>query len=231
MSGRLAGKRALVTAGGNYMGPAITKRFREEGCEVITHCGNDMSDVAEPARILADAGEIDILVVNLPYDHEELLGGLQMAAEAESEEHWHEMFDTIVHPTMRFVSAVLPQMIARKSGKIIVVTSAAPLRGPPTLSAYCAARAAQNAYVASVGREVAPHNIQVNAVAQHFTLGGFPEGSDKSPRVQAWLDAEVPTRRLARSDEQASLCLFLASAESDFFVGEVFPFAGGWTGM
>ena len=78
------------------------------------------------------------------------------------------MFDTLVHPTMRFVRAVLPQMIERRTGKIIVVTSAAPLRTMQGGDAYAAARAAQNAYVRNVGAEVARHNVQVNAIAQAF---------------------------------------------------------------
>ncbi|KHK89148.1 SDR family NAD(P)-dependent oxidoreductase [Novosphingobium malaysiense] len=224
----LAGRRALITAAGNYMGPAIAKKFRAAGADVIEHRGDYRDDPSQPASVVDAAGHVDILVVNLPGGHEELRDHLRTPAHEQGEEHWQQMFDLIVHPTMRFVSAVLPQMIERRAGKIIVVTSASPLRGSPLLGAYCAARGAQNAYVRAVGTEVAPHNIQINAIAQHFTIGGFSEESAEDPQVRTWVEKVVPAGRLARGEEQAALALFLASQDSNFFVGQTFPFAGGW---
>lgn len=227
-AGILSGQRALVTAAGNYMGPAIGGKFADAGAEVIADHGDYTGDPCEPAAIVEAAGRVDILVVNLPGGHEELRNGLRCPADQESEEHWHLLFDRIVHPTMRFVSAVLPQMIERREGKVIVVTSASPLRGEPLLAAYCAARGAQNAYVKAVGKEVAGHNVQVNAIAQHFTLGGFAQDSMDDPAIRKWVGKVVPAGRLARGEEQAALALFLASQDSNFFCGQTFPFTGGW---
>jgi len=95
---------------------------------------------------------------------------------------------------MRFVSALLPQMIARRQGKIVVVTSVVPLRAVPELGAYSVARAAQNNYVKVVCAEVAKHNVQVNAIAQHFTIGCFPETATQDPRVVDWFEREVPAQ-------------------------------------
>jgi 2-keto-3-deoxy-L-fuconate dehydrogenase len=61
--------------------------------------------------------------------------------------------------------AVVPQMLARKSGKIIAVTSAAPVKGLANNSAYCSARGAQNAFIKSIGLELARSNIQANAIS------------------------------------------------------------------
>ncbi len=139
------------------------------------------------------------------------------------------MFDALVHPTMRFVRAVLPQMIERRSGKIIVVTSAAPLRPTPKSDAYSAARGAQNAYVRAVGADVARHNVQVNAIGQAYveSVDAFQRETWDTEGMQRQL-RHVPVGRIAESWEQAELVTFLASGSSDFFAGQVIPFAGGW---
>ena len=230
--GRLAGKRALVTQSDEYMGPAIGKRFREEGAEVIESLGSYEADPALPARIVADAGRIDILVVNLRSRPSAATSGTGLAkrafAQDEDEESWQLMFDRLVHPTRRFIAAVLPQMIARQSGKIIAVTSAVPLRAIPGTSTYAAARAAQNTYVRVVGAEVAKYNVQVNAIAQNFVKGGFDPDAMNDPAIRELVMSQVPARRLSEEEEQAELALFLASDASNFFVGQVVPYAGGW---
>ena len=144
------------------------------------------------------------------------------------ETQWRSMFAGLVDPTMRFTKAVLPQMIERRGGKIIAVTSAAPLRGTPRASAYSAARGAQNAYVRAAGAEVAEHNVQINAVAQNFVYGGYPSDAMDRPRIREMVLRDVPARRLAEGWEQAELVLFLASQNSNFISGQIVPFAGGW---
>ena len=139
------------------------------------------------------------------------------------------MFDALVHPTMRFVRAALPQMIERRAGKIIVVTSAAPLRATPQSDAYSAARAAQNAYVQTVGADVARHNVQINAIAQAYveSVDAFQRDTWESDALQRQL-RHVPARRIAEAWEQAELVTFLASRSSDFIGGQIVPYAGGW---
>jgi 2-keto-3-deoxy-L-fuconate dehydrogenase len=121
-------------------------------------------------------------------------------------------------------------MIERRSGKIVVVGSAAALRGGRKRSCYSAARGAQHAYVKSVGAEVAPHNVQVNATGQIFVenLTYFPQEVTSLPQFAAQLK-EVPAGRMATGREAAAFLLFLSGPESDFFCGQIFPYAGGWT--
>lgn len=218
-----AGRRVLVTSADLYMGPAITERFRGEGAEVITDFGRYVDDVNEPAAVVAAAGHIDILIVNLLLEMR-----VRYSPQDVDEAHWLRMFDGLVHPTMRFVKAVLPQMIERNAGKIIAVTSAAPLRAVEGLSSYTAARGAQNAYVRSAGAEVARFNIQFNAIAQNFVYGGYPADAMDDPAIRDAVLRDVPARRLAEGWEQAELALFLASQNSNFISGQVVPFAGGW---
>ena len=121
-------------------------------------------------------------------------------------------------------------MIARRSGKVIVIGSAAALRGVKRTSTYSAARGAQLAYVQSVGVEVAPHNVQVNAVAQNFVENPtyFSAEVQANPKFQERLKREVPLGRLVSGREDAAFVAYLCSASANCFVGQVFPLCGGW---
>lgn len=222
-SKRFMGQRVLITSADRYMGPAIADRFRREDAEVITDFSQYVTDRNEPQAVVAAAGRIDILVINLIAENI-----AREAAQDVSEAEWLRMFDLLVHPTMRFVAAVLPQMIERKAGKIIAVTSAVSLRATEAISSYTAARGAQNAYVRAVGAEVAPYNIQFNAIGQNFVYGGYPPNAMEIPAMRDAVLRDVPARRLAEGWEQAELVLFLASHNSNFICGQVVPFAGGW---
>jgi 2-keto-3-deoxy-L-fuconate dehydrogenase len=205
-----------------YTGPAVIERFRAEGASVIADSESHLR-ADGPQSAVEDAGRVDVLVVNL-------VARWRPAPPTDTtDEHWLAMFDALVHPTMRFVRAVLPQMIERRSGKIVVVTSAAPLRATPRSDAYSAARAAQNAYVQTVGADVARHNVQVNAIAQAYveSVDAFQRPTWASESMQRQL-RHVPAGRIAESWEQAELVVFLASSSSDFFAGQVVPYAGGW---
>ncbi|MBT3534003.1 MAG: SDR family oxidoreductase [Rhodospirillaceae bacterium] len=226
MDGKLAGKRVLVTQADDYMGPGAVEAFGEAGAEVIA----DRTDLTEPdaaARIVEAAGHLDVLVANLAAPAR---GGIGVADI--DDEIWASMFDIMVHPLHRLVRAVAPQMIERGQGKVIAFGSATALRGSNRLAAYSAARGAQAAYVRAVGTELARNNIQVNLIAQHFVESEvyFPESTQNDPKFQARLKQEVPLGRLARAEEDTALAIFLASSDSDFFVGQVIPFAGGWVG-
>ena len=174
-------------------------------------------------RVVADAGRIDVLVVNL-------IARWRPTPAVDTTDHqWTAMFDALVHPLMRFVRAVLPQMIERRAGKIIAVTSAAPLRAVPRSGAYSAARGAQNAYVRAVGAEIAHHNIQFNAIAQAYveSVDAFQRDTWDTDAMRRQL-RHVPAGRIAESWEQAELVAFLSSGSSDFIAGQIVPFTGGW---
>lgn len=205
-----------------YTGPAVVERLAAEGAAVVADSGRYTS-ADEPHRVVAEAGPIDILVVNL------IAPWKPTPAAETTDEQWLAMFDALVHPLMRFVRAVLPQMTERRSGKIIAVTSAAPLRAIPKSGAYSAARGAQNAYVRAVGAEVARHNVQLNAIAQAYveSVDAFQRDTWETDPMQRQL-RQVPAGRIAESWEQAELVAFLASGSSDFIAGQIIPYTGGW---
>ena len=219
---RLEGRRVLLTEADEFMGPAVHELFTEEGSKVFADT-RDLRKLNAAQELVDEAGVVDILVANLSIPNPRAL------AHETTDEQWAAVFDRIVHPLHRLVRAVLPQMIKRKSGKIVVVGSAAALRGTPRRSCYSAARGAQHAYVRSVGIEVAPHNIQVNATGQIYVENPtyFPPDYVKSDELKERLK-EVPAGRLATGREAAAFLLFLSSSESDFFCGQVFGYSGGW---
>ena len=219
----LRGKRILVTQAGEFMGPTLCEVLAECGASVIASTASPLGADAA-AAIVEAAGAFDVLVVNLA-----IAAPSTPAAQATDAE-WGEVFAALVDPLPRLVRAALPAMIARRSGKILVMGSASALRGMKRTSTYSAARGAQLAYVQAVGVEVAPHNVQVNAIAQNFVENPtyFPPAIQADPRFQERLRREVPLGRLVAAREDAQFAAYLCSDAADCFVGQVFPVCGGW---
>ena len=136
MTGRLVGKRAVVTCSNEFMGPAVSELFREEGAEVIAD-NRDLRPVNAAGALIEEAGRVDVLIVNLIAPDPRVI-----LEEETTEALWQIMFDTMVHPLYRLVHAVLPQMRERRAGKVVVMGSANALRGTNNRSAYSAARGA-----------------------------------------------------------------------------------------
>ena len=224
-SRQLEGKRVLVTQADAFMGPTLCEVFREHGASVIADT-QALADPDLPSALVAAAGRVDVLVANLAVP-----APSTPAAEVTDEE-WRNVFARMVDPLPRLLRAVLPQMIERRAGKVLVMGSASALRGIKRASSYSAARGAQLAYVQAVGVELASHGIQVNAIAQNFVDNPtyFPPELQSNPRFQERLKREVPLGRLVSPREDAEFAAFLCSEHANCFVGQVFPACGGWVG-
>ena len=223
MTRTLDGKRVLVTQADEFMGPMLCEVLAEHGADVVRSSVSLLESGAASA-VVRKAGAIDILVANLAH-----AAPTTLAAEATDTE-WSETFAALVDPLPRLFRAILPRMIERRSGKILLIGSASALRGMKRASTYSAARGAQLAYVQSVGVEVAPHNIQVNAIAQNFVENPtyFPAEVQANPRFQERLKREVPLGRLVGAREDAEFAAYLCGESANCFVGQVFPVCGGW---
>ena len=219
----LSGKRVLLTQASDFMGPVLAEVFASLGAEVIADHGA-LDDPARPAQLVTEAGQVDILLAHLA------VPAARTTAIDSSDEEWRHAFLHLVDPLPRLMRAVLPQMMARGHGKVLLMGSAAPLRGMKRASTYSAARGAQLAYMQSVGVEMAPHKVQVNAIAQNFVENPtyFPAEVQASPAFQERLKWEVPLGRLVGAREDAMFAAYLCSAHADCFVGQVFPVCGGW---
>lgn len=222
-SGILTDKRILVTHAERFMGPALVEEFRRQGATVVAD-NDDLQTAAAVDQVIRQAGTVDVLVVNLA-----ITAPTTRLTEVEEDE-WKDVFAALVEPLPRLFKAVLPAMIEHQRGKILLMGSAAALRGMKRTSTYSAARGAQLAYMQAAAIEMAPHNIQINAIAQNFVDNPtyFPAEVQSDPRFQQRLKREVPLGRLVSATEDAAFAAYLCSDNADCFVGQVFPVTGGW---
>ncbi|MBL8352803.1 MAG: SDR family oxidoreductase [Burkholderiaceae bacterium] len=221
---RLDGKRVLVTQSQDFMGPALAEVFTRLGATVIADTRPLAGDPAAAAAAVAEAGAVDVLLLHLA------LPAPATAAQDVTDTEWREVFAHLVDPLPRLVAAVLPQMLARRAGRILLMGSAAALRGQKRTASYSAARGAQLAYMQAVALELAPQGIQFNAIAQNFVENPtyFPPEVQANPRFQERLKREVPLGRLVSAEEDALFAAYLCSDAAACFVGQVFPVSGGW---
>jgi 2-keto-3-deoxy-L-fuconate dehydrogenase len=219
----LKGKRVLITQSETFMGPVLEQAFAAHGAVVIGVTGPlEAPRAAEDA--VRRAGRVDVLIANLG------VPAPSTRAHEVGDDEWRHVFANLVDPLPRLARAVLPGMIERRSGKIVVMGSATALRGQKRTSTYAAARGAQLSWARAVGVEVASSNVHVNLIAQNFVENPTYYGPEVQalPAFQERLRREVPLGRLARPEEDALFAVFLASSEVEFFAGAAIPFAGGW---
>ncbi len=218
----LEGKRVLITQASDFMGPALCEVFNEHGADVI-ESDADLAPVAAAAEVVSAAGPIDVLVANLA------IAAPSTPLTTISEEEWHDVFAALVDPLPRLVRTALPDMAEQGGGKILVMGSAAALKGMRRCATYSAARGAQAAFVQAAGVEAAPHGVQINLIAQNFVENPtyFPPEVQALPAFKERLK-QVPLGRLVTAREDAEFAAYLCSDHADCFVGQVFPVCGGW---
>lgn len=223
MPALLADQRILLTHADRFMGPTLTQVLSAHGAQVVANT-DALIDAHEAEQAVAAAGAIDTLIIHLA------VPAPQSAADAIDDIEWRDAFAAMVDPMPRLVRAALPHMKAQGHGKILVMGSAAALRGQKRCGTYSAARGAQLAYAQAIGLELAPLNIQVNAIAQNFVDNPtyFPPDVQANPKFQARLQRDVPLGRLVSAEEDAEFVTYLCSRHANCFVGQTFPVSGGW---
>jgi NAD(P)-dependent dehydrogenase (short-subunit alcohol dehydrogenase family) len=220
----LEGKRVLLTQANEFMGPALKQTFESLGAQVMADERVLAFEPELPFEMVRNAGHVDVLLLHLA------LPAPMTPAVDITDEEWRHVFSHLVDPMPRLMSAVLPQMMARGSGRILLIGSAAALRGQKRTGSYSAARGAQLAYVQSVGLELASQGIQFNAIAQNFVANPtyYGEAVQAHPKFQERLKRDVPLGRLVSAEEDAAYAAYLCSDAAACFVGQVFPISGGW---
>ncbi|MGH6952556.1 MAG: SDR family NAD(P)-dependent oxidoreductase, partial [Alphaproteobacteria bacterium] len=227
---RLEGKVALITGGGGGMGRADSLLLADLGADVIVHdlaaerahetarlviakgrralaLAGDVADApriaAEIARAEGEMGRIDVLVNNAG------IGGQYFTIDEIDEAIFERMFAVHVRGAFFATRAVVPGMKRRRAGKIINISSNWGMAGNANSSHYCGAKAALLGLTKAWAKELAPHNICVNAIAPGWVDTGM--GSPEEKRKAA---ERIPLRRLGRPEEVAHAVAFLASSES-----------------
>ena len=135
-----------------------------------------------------------------------------------------------VEAPYNFLRAVVPPMVERGEGQVLVITSASAARPTPGAPLYSSARAGATMLARNVAAEVAPKGVQVNAVGSNYM--DFPEflkaNRAEDPEGRAWVEAQVPMGRLGTLEEFASFCMPFIDGTSRFTTGQFVAYAGGW---
>jgi len=247
MTGRLAGKHALVTAAGAGIGRATALAFAKAGATVFATDIDDASlstlaaehdaivtrvlDVTDPAAIDALIGSldrVDVLFNCAGYVH----AGTILDTDAAS---WRRSFTINVDSMFHLCRAVLPGMLQRGSGSIVNMSSvASSIKGVPNRFAYGTTKAAVIGLTRSIAADYVARGIRCNAICPGTVktpslaervraLGGDEEAAWQS------FTSRQPMGRLGDPAEIAALALYLASDESSFTTGTTHVVDGGWS--
>jgi len=242
MAGRLAGKRAVITAAAQGIGRSSAEMFAAEGAEVIATdidegklaglmgCITrrlDVTDAEAVRRFVADTGPVDVLFNCAGYVH----NGTILECE---ERDWAFSFDLNVTAMFRLCKGLLPGMLERGGGSIVNMASvASSVKGVPNRFAYGASKAAVIGLTKSIAADFAARNIRCNAICP-----GTVETPSLEDRMKSQGDYETarrafiarqPMGRLGRPEEIAYLALYLASDESAYTTGTIHVIDGCMT--
>jgi gluconate 5-dehydrogenase len=243
----LTDKIALVTGAYRGLGYAIARGLAQAGARVVLN-GRKEEPLAGAAKALIDAGfrastsifdvtdgtaaraavaaieaehgRLDILVNN---------AGIQrrhpMVEFPESE--WNEIIATNLTAPFLVSQAALPGMIARRAGKIIHIASLMSDLARPTVVPYTAAKGGVRQLTRGMAVELAPHNIQVNAIAPGYFATEMNRALIDNAEFNAWVCKRTPAGRWGQPDEIAGLAVFLASPAANYMTGQILVMDGG----
>jgi NAD(P)-dependent dehydrogenase (short-subunit alcohol dehydrogenase family) len=174
-------------------------------------------------KTIAHFGKIDILVCNAA-------ANVHHGPSATiSDEAFSKILDTNLKSTHWLCHMVLPGMVQRKEGAIIVVSSIAGLRGSVDLGAYGISKAGEIALVRNIALEYGPHNIRANAIAPGLIKTDFARALWENPEFLNRRLSNTPLRRIGDPVDIAGAAVFLASGASAFMTGQVLVVDGGVT--
>lgn len=251
----LTGKVALITGSSKGIGRAIAAAMAEHGaqvvissrkgevCEEVAAAINagigpqgpgravaipaNISHKAELERLVAEThrqlGPIDILVCNAAVNpHYGPMSGLPDSA-------FEKILNVNILSNHWLAQMVLPDMIAKRDGSIIIVSSIGGLRGNGVLGAYCVSKAADAQLVRNLAVENGPHNVRVNAISPGLVRTDFARALWEDPDTLTRRTAHDPLRRIGEPEEIAGIAVYLAARAGAFTTGQNFVIDGGAT--
>jgi 3-oxoacyl-[acyl-carrier protein] reductase len=239
----LNGRVAIVTGGAQGIGRAVAARFAASGATValwdldgelaakaaaeIGHGASGLAiDVTDAAAVKAaadaleaKAGSVDILVTSAG------IAGPNLKTWEYPLDEWNRIMRLNVDGTLHCCQAVIPGMIARNYGRLVLVSSIAGKEGNPTASAYSASKAAVIALTKSLGKELATQDIAVNCITPAAARTRIFD--QMSQQHIDFMLSKIPMGRFGGVDEIAAMIAWLSSEECSFSTGAVFDLSGG----
>lgn len=238
MNDRITGKRAVVTGGAKGIGEAIVTRFYNEGAAAVAIIDINLEMAKETAKKIDPSGEkvfafscnvadyddtercfkeiyekiggVDILVNNAGLNRDRTLCKM-------SKEEWYDVLNVDLNALFNTCKQVAPAMKEQEYGKIVNMSSIGFLGGHGQTN-YAAAKAGVLGFTRSLARELAKHNITVNAVCPAGVMTDMLKTIE--PELLEKKMAAFPRKRPAMPEEIASVVLFLSSDDSSFVNGE-----------
>lgn len=248
----LTGKVAIVTGSSRGIGRAIAEAYAEAGarvvissrkqpaCEAVADAINarhgeeraiaiaaSISDKAALEALVAQTrerlGSVDLLVCNAasnPYYGP--MAGI-------TDDQFRKIFDNNVLANHWLITMVAPDMMERREGAIIVVSSIGGLIGSDVIGAYNVSKAADFQLVRNLAMEFGPHNIRVNAIAPGVIRTDFARALWEDAEAEAALQRATPLGRIGEPEEIAGTAVFLASRAGAYVTGQAIVVDGGST--
>jgi NAD(P)-dependent dehydrogenase (short-subunit alcohol dehydrogenase family) len=202
---------------------AINQEYPGSAVAVVAHAGRRDSSRSLVGSAVEHFGRLDIAVNNAATNPH--FGPLLTAEES----HWDKILEVNVKGTFWLCQAAAKQMsIQGEGGKIINIASVAGLSPGIMMGVYSVSKAAVIMMTKALAVELGPEKIQVNAIAPGFVKTRFSQALWNNPSIYETIVQRTPAGRMGEPDELTGIAVYLASRESAFTTGAVFPVDGGY---